>query len=181
MSNPVPAARHLVLIGLMGSGKTAVGRIVANRLGRPLRDSDTDIEAREGRTVRELSDAAGTPAMHDLEASHLLDALAGAGLDVVCAAASTIDDSRCRDALRGSAVFAVWLTATSATAAARFDDQAHRPRFGADPAVFLARQAAERGPLFRSACAVELATDGLTPDELADLVLELAGVPDPAG
>jgi len=178
VSDPVPVAPHLVLVGLMGSGKTAVGAIVATSLGRPLRDSDADIEAREGRTVRELRDAAGTPAMHALEARHLLDALAGPGPDVVCAAASTIDDPRCRDALRGSSVLVVWLTASPETAATRFDDQGHRPRYGLDPEAFLARQAEERAPLFRSVSAAELATDSVTPDELASRVLGLAGVPD---
>jgi shikimate kinase len=176
--DPAPGAPHLVLVGLMGSGKTAVGAIVATRLGRPLRDSDADIEAREGRTVRELRDDAGTHALHALEARHLLDALAGPGPDVICAAASTIDDPRCRDALRGSSVLVVWLTASPETAATRFDDQGHRPRYGPDPEAFLARQAEERQPLFRSVSAAELATDGVTPDDLAGRVLELAGAPD---
>jgi len=156
----------------MGSGKTAVGAIVATRLGWPLLDSDAMIEAREGSTVRELRDASGTDAMHVLEARHLLDALAGPGPDVVCAAASTIEDPACRDALRGASVTVVWLTATPETAAARFDDQAHRPRYGDDPEAFLAHQAEERGSLFRSVGAMELASDQRTPDELADLVLE---------
>jgi shikimate kinase len=167
-------APHIVLVGLMGSGKTAVGTIVAARLGRPLRDSDADIELREGRTVRQVRDADGTSAMRALEARHLLDALVGPGPDVICAAASTIDDPACREALRGGETLVIWLTATPETAAARFDDQVHRPRYGSDPEVFLARQAAERGPLFRSVCAAELASDGRTPEELADLVIELA-------
>ena len=46
--------QHIVLVGLMGSGKTTVGTLVAGRLGWPLRDSDADIAVREGRTVREI-------------------------------------------------------------------------------------------------------------------------------
>jgi len=53
----------------------------------------------------------------------------------------------------------------------------HRPRYGADPETVLERQAADRGQLFRSVSAAELATDDRTPAELADLVLALAGVP----
>ncbi len=48
------AARHVVLVGLMGSGKTTVGRLLAARLGRPLVDSDAVIEGTTGRTVREI-------------------------------------------------------------------------------------------------------------------------------
>jgi shikimate kinase len=169
--------QHIVLVGLMGSGKTTVGTLVAGRLGWPLRDSDADIAAREGRTVREIRDALGTRTIHDLEAAHLRDALADPEPSVVCAAASIIDDPGCRDALQASSALVIWLTATPATGAARFDDQVHRPRYGADPETFLERQAADRGRLFRSVSAAELATDLRAPAELADLVLELAGDP----
>ena len=115
--------QHIVLVGLMGSGKTTVGTLVAARLDWPLRDSDADIAAREGRTVREIRDSLGTRAIHDLEAPPLRDALADPEPSVVCAAASTIDDADCRDALRGPSVLVIWLTSTPATGAARFDDQ----------------------------------------------------------
>jgi shikimate kinase len=163
--------RHVVLVGLMGSGKTTVGQLVAAGLGWQLRDSDAEIEAREGRTVREIRDARGTAALHAIEAGQLLDALAGPDRAVICAAASTVDDERCRAALRDPSLLVVWLTATPASAAARFDNQGHRPRYGDDPAAFLARQAAERDALFRGLDAVELATDRGTPAEIAALVL----------
>jgi shikimate kinase len=169
--------QHIVLVGLMGSGKTTVGTLVAGRLGWPLRDSDADIAAREGCTVREIRDALGTRAIHDLETAHLRDALADPEPSVVCAAASTIEDPGCRDALQAPSALVIWLTVTPATGAARFDNQVHRPRYGADPETFLERQAADRGRLFRSVSAAELATDLRSPAELADLVLELAGAP----
>jgi shikimate kinase len=178
MSHDRARAQHIVLVGLMGSGKTTVGTLVATRLGWKLRDSDADIAGREGRTVREIRDVLGTQAMHDLEAAHLQDALDDPEPCVVCPAASVIDDPGCRDALRGSSAVVVWLTATPATGAARFDDQAHRPRYGDHPEAFLERQAADRDPLFRSVSTAELATDGRDPAELADLVLELARAPD---
>jgi shikimate kinase len=178
MSRDRARTQHIVLVGLMGSGKSTVGTLVATRLGRPLRDSDADIAAREGRTVREIRDIAGTRAMHDLEAAHLRDALDDPEPSVICPAASVIDDPGCRDALRGSPAVVIWLTATPATGAARFDDQAHRPRYGDDPEAFLERQAADRDPLFASVCTARLATDGRDPAELADLVLGLARDPD---
>ena len=87
-------------VGLMGSGKTTVGRLVAAALGWPLRDSDADIAAREGRTVRELRDDArdGGDA-RDRGARTCSTALDGRRPSVICAAASIIDDEACRAAL----------------------------------------------------------------------------------
>src|SRR4029079_2295269 len=74
---------HVVIVGLMGSGKTTVGRELAARLGWPLRDSDREIEAATGHTVRALRDEIGVDAMHELEARQLLDALSSPGPAVV--------------------------------------------------------------------------------------------------
>jgi shikimate kinase len=153
------SVRHLVLVGLMGSGKTTVGRLVAERLGWPLVDSDAEIEGREGPTVRELRDALGTDALHALEARQLLEALAAAGPTVICAAASTIDDPRCRAALAEPVVLTAWLRVSPEVAASRFGSSAHRPAYGADPDAFLAEQAARRDPLFRSVAGLVVDAD----------------------
>ncbi len=78
-------ARHVVIIGLMGAGKTSVGRRLAERLGRTWRDSDADIEAATGATVRELRDREGVDAMHARESAQLLDALATTEPSVISA------------------------------------------------------------------------------------------------
>ena len=163
--------RHLVLVGLMGTGKTTTGRILADRLGWPLRDSDPEIEALTGRTVRELRDELGTDAMHDLEARALLENLADDGPDVVCGAASVVDRDECLRALRGEGVAVVWLTVSPEVEAVRFRASPHRPWYGDDPEAFLARQAREREPAFRSLDAVIVSTDVLPPEQVADAAL----------
>ena len=70
-------APHVVLIGLMGSGKTTVGRALADVLGRPFRDSDTDLLERTGHSARDLAARDGVEALHVLELEHLLDAVRG--------------------------------------------------------------------------------------------------------
>ena len=164
--------RHVVLVGLMGSGKTTVGRLVAGHLGWPLRDSDAEIEARTGRTVRELDQTVGTDAMHALEAEALLGALGSPDPAVILAAASVADDDACLAALRDPSLLVAWLRISSATAAARFESRGHRPRFGDDPAGFLAEQAASRDPRFRSVATLELDADAAPPEALGDRILE---------
>ena len=170
--------RHVVLVGLMGSGKTTVGRLVATALGWPLRDSDAEIEAREGCTVRELDEALGTDAMHALEAEALRTALASPTPSVVAAAASTIEDDACVRALRDPSLVVAWLRISPATAAARFASRGHRPRFGDDPSTFLVEQAASRDPRFASVATLTLDADDAPPDRLATRIVAAARAAD---
>jgi|SRR5215510_3865569 len=93
----------------MAVGKTTVGRALADRLGRPFRDSDADLAATRGLTGRTLAQREGVDALHRWEAQDLLDALAGSEPVVVAAAASVVDDAACLAALRDP--FVVWLRA----------------------------------------------------------------------
>ena len=173
---PSDLARHIVVTGLMGAGKTTTGRLLAERLGRPWRDSDVDIEFTTGMTARVLLDRLGTEAMHAREAAQLLDALASPVANVISAAASVIDDPACRAAMTGDDVEVVWLRARPEVLATRFasaDD--HRPSFGPSREAFLAEQAARREPLLPSIDAHVVEVDGLTRDEVVTRTLEALG------
>jgi shikimate kinase len=163
--------RHVVLVGLMGSGKTTVGRALAAALGLPFSDSDAAIERERGSTVQELADELGVEEMHELESRHLLRALEAPEPSVIAAAASTIDDPACRAALAAPGVRTIWLRAAPDVLARRFDRQRHRPRFGRSPGDLLAEQAAERDALFRSLHPIELETGGQDPAEAVRLAL----------
>jgi shikimate kinase len=168
--------RHVVVVGLMGSGKTVVGRRLAARLRRPWRDSDREIEAATGLTVRELRDRDGVDAMHALEARHLIDALAELPPSVISAAASTVDVPECRAAMTAPGVAVVWLRAEPATLAQRFSARdRHRPEFGDSPEVFLAEQAARRHPLFASLNPIVVDVDRIRPGEAAERAMEALG------
>jgi shikimate kinase len=84
----------------MAVGKSTVGRALADRLGRPFRDSDDDLFETRGLTGRALARREGVEALHRWEAGHLLRALAGTQPAVVAAAASVVDDEACLAALR---------------------------------------------------------------------------------
>ena len=165
--------RHAVVVGLMGAGKSAVGRRLAPRLGWPWHDSDRDIEATTGLTVRELRDRDGVDAMHALEAKQLLDALAKPGPSVVSAAASTVEVPECREALKAPDVAVVWLRASPGVLARRFASaDRHRPEFGDSPVGFLADQAARRNPLFASLDPIVIDVDSIGPGDAAARALE---------
>jgi len=155
----------------MGSGKSTVGRALAERLGRPFSDSDPEIVAETGRTVRELADEIGVEEMHELESRHLLAALERPEPAVIAAAASTIEDPEARDALRGRGVQVIWLRAAGAELTRRFLLRPHRPLFGKRPRELLAEQAAERDPLFAVLDPIAIDTEGKGVDAVVDEAL----------
>jgi shikimate kinase len=175
-----PQVRHIVVVGLMGAGKSTVGRAVAASLGWGFRDSDTDIEATTGRTVKELAAEVGVPAMHDLEARQLLGALDDARPTVVAAAASTIDVAACRRRLAGADVLVIWLRADPVTLAARFGSSGHRPSYGPDTTDFLAEEATQRYPRYRALHPIVIDVDRLGPDEAIAAALAALGPADGA-
>lgn len=172
--------RHVAVVGLMGAGKSTVGSAIARALAWSFRDSDADIEATTGHTVKELGAEEGVPAMHELEARQLLAALDDPTPSIVSAAASTIDVEACRQRLVQPDVVVLWLRARPATLAARFGSSSHRPWYGSDPATFLADQAARRDPLYESLRPAIVDVDGLDAAAVVSVALdalEAAGLP----
>ena len=167
-----PTRRHLVLVGLMGAGKTTVGARVAAILGRPFVDTDDLVETRTGRTVAELF-AAGEPTFRAAERDAVADACASpAPLVIGCGGGAVLDpDTRRR--LR-AAGFVVWLRAAPDVLAARVAaDQTDRPLLAREGGLpTLTRLAETRAAAYDAAADVSVSTDGRDPDQVAAAVLE---------
>ena len=96
---PPARADRIVLVGMMGCGKTTVGGILAKRLGWPFHDNDAMLRQLFAATPRQLLEAGGEAAMHAAELTALSAALAMPTPAVVAAAGGTILDPR--GAVRG--------------------------------------------------------------------------------
>jgi len=154
---------HVVLIGPMGSGKTTVGRLVAEALGRPLVDSDERLAATTGLTAREIADAHGPTTLHALERHMLRTALTSTRPSVIAAAASTADEPEGRLALVSAHdVVVLWLDPE--VAAAREGEGNHRPTVPADEAL-------RRAPLYDSVATARVDVDDRDADTVAKRVL----------
>lgn len=165
--------RHVALLGLMGTGKTAVGTELASALGVRFDDNDSRLTAESGLTPRELRNRDGIVMLHSLEAKHFLGALRSPTPGVVSAAASVIEDGSCREALRNPEICAIWLRVEPSTLAARFHREAHRPIFSDDLQGFFDSQLAARAPLYQQVSDFVIDTDGLTVAEVVELVLPI--------
>ena len=110
--------RHVVLLGVMGAGKTSIGRLVAERLGRPLVDGDDRLAERTGgRTAADVAERDGLDALHGIESDIALEALASGDPAVIGPAASVCESAVVRDHLVDHVV--VWLTGPVELLAAR--------------------------------------------------------------
>jgi shikimate kinase len=146
-----------VLVGMMGAGKSAVGRRLARRLGRPLLDSDRQVEEMTGRTVPEIWRADGEAAFRRLESQVLADALASTTPTVIAAAGGVVLDEANRRLLTAHHPV-VWLRAPVDVLVARVKRGDGRPLLADDPAATMRRLEAERRPFY---------------EEVADLVVDV--------
>lgn len=142
----------VVLVGMMGSGKSRIGRQLAAILKVPCLDNDELVERATGRSARELTAEAGEEALRTAESDALARALATPPPAVVCAAAGTVLREPDRATLAGLPCV-VWLRASPAALARRLTSAAsgHRPwqEGGPDAARrWLERENASREALF---------------------------------
>ncbi len=167
----IAANQHLVLVGMMGAGKSTVARLAAARLGRRVLDSDAVIEAAEGRTIREIFVTDGEPAFRRLETQVLVEALADPEPAVIAAAGGVVLSDINRRALCSSSARVVWLCANPTTLEARVLSAHHRPLLDNDPSGTLQRMFIEREHLYREVADLIVSVDSRSVSEVVEAVL----------
>ena len=117
------------LVGFMGSGKTTVGRLLAERLGWTFADLDDDIESAAGMAIAEIFDGQGEPRFRDIEHEALcarVRAADGGERLVVALGGGAFVPERNVELLRGCGV-TVWLDAPIEVLRSRVEHETHRP------------------------------------------------------
>jgi shikimate kinase / 3-dehydroquinate synthase len=140
----------LVLIGASGSGKSLVGRLVAERLGRPFVDTDEVVHRLAGEPVHEIIRSRGEAAFRELERRAVEEACAEQGTVIAAGGGAVIDPLSRWQLWAHGLVF--WLQAPIPALVGRLmTDPLPRPLIEADPASRLERMGAERAPFYRAA------------------------------
>lgn len=159
-------ARHILLVGFMGSGKSTVGRLLARSTGRTLIDTDAGIEHMTGRSIPDIFSVEGEAAFRAYEREYLLR-LVGERPAVVSCGGGIVTTAPCRELLEqlGTVVF---LEVGADEALARIGSSSTRPLLkGADEMRALLD---ERLPWYRAVADVCIDTSGKEPGQVADEV-----------
>lgn len=167
--------RPIVLVGLMGSGKTTVGRRLAARLDCPFVDADAEIESAARMPIAEIFARFGEPHFRDGERRVIARLMEGArGQDRLCVIATgggAFVDPETRALILAEGT-AVWLDAALETLVSRVSKRGHRPLLaGKDPRLVLAELMAARAPCYAQAHIHIVSADG-PHDETVKAILD---------
>ncbi len=160
---------HVVLIGMMGAGKSTVAALLGERLGRPVLDTDVAIEERTRRSVRSIFEVDGEDAFRTLERAAVLDALAAATPSVISVGGGALADGGGRDLVAGATV--VWLRARPETLATRLRGDEDRPLLDGDALERLRVLGDERRESYAAAADIVVDVDDLSPAAVAEHIV----------
>ncbi|MFF4103936.1 shikimate kinase [Streptomyces sp. NPDC001903] len=159
----------VVLVGPMGSGKSTVGALLAERLGVPYRDTDADIVAAQGREISDLFVDEGEPYFRELERQAVAAAVAE-HTGVLALGGGAVLDAGTRQLLAGLPV--AYLSMDVEEAVRRVGLGAARPLLAVNPRRQWRELMEARRPLYTEVARVVVATDDRTPEEVAQAVLD---------
>lgn len=172
MNNNIPLnQKNIILIGFMGAGKTTIGQLLAEKLGRDFLDADQEIERKHGMPVTEIFKSMGEPAFRQMEKDYILELCHESREKVVSLGGGSFMQDEIRSAcLDNGIVYHLDLTWESWKE--RFEDLIDtRP-------ILQSRSLEEIEELFNSRKRIyadnhrTVAVDALTPEQIADVMVE---------
>ena len=161
---------RLLLVGMMGVGKTSVGMLLAERLGWGYLDSDVQVAQATGRSIPDIFSEDGEDAIRIQETRALMEAVSSPAPIVISVAGGAVLSEENRTLLSRSGVV-VWLRARPETSAERIGDGHGRPPLGDDPAAALTALYEVRAPFYDEVASVTVDVDDLTPEVVVERVL----------
>ncbi|HYI64265.1 MAG TPA: shikimate kinase [Allosphingosinicella sp.] len=162
--------KSIALIGLMGAGKSTIGRRLAKRLALPFADADADIEAAAGLSVAEIFERFGEAHFRDGE-RRVIARLVEGPVQVIATGGGAFMDDKTR-ALLLARCTVVWLDGDIATLAERAGRRGRRPLLdGEDPAALLRRLAMLRNPIYAQAH-LTIRSDAATHERTVDRIVQ---------
>ncbi|MEU5027449.1 shikimate kinase [Streptomyces milbemycinicus] len=159
----------IVLVGPMGVGKSTVGRVLAERLGTGFRDTDTDIVETAGKPISEIFIDEGEPHFRELERQAVRAAVAEHRGVLALGGGAILDDST-RALLADLPV--AFLEMGVAEAVKRTGLDAPRPLLAVNPRQRWRELMEQRRPLYTEVARAVVSTEGRTPEDVADAVLD---------
>src|SRR5450759_2581752 len=148
--NAALGTRSIVLVGMMGAGKSTIGRRLSARLRLPFLDADTEIEAAAGMSIPDIFETHGEPHFRDGEA-RVIARLLDSGPAVLATGGGAFMREETRSRIRDKAV-SIWLKADADIIMKRVKRRADRPLLQTtDPAATVGRLIEEREPVYQCA------------------------------
>jgi shikimate kinase len=174
---------NITLIGYRGTGKSTVARLVADRLGWSWVDADACVEEHANRTIREIFAAEGEAGFRDRE-SALLSELTGRDHTVIATGGGAVLRPENRRCIRRCG-FTAWLVASPSTIQQRISQDSssasRRPPLTNHGSLGeICQLLSDRAPLYRECADLILDTDRLSPDEVAQQIVQAVSVKEPS-
>lgn len=168
--------RIVVLVGLMGTGKTTIARGLARHFSADVLDTDRLVEIRAGKSVRDIFSNDGEDAFRNLESEVLAECLRSPGRAIVAGAGGVVlreDNRRALNAGRHAGdVVVVWLHARPEVLVGRTKKGSHRPLLDNDHEGTLRRMAEERAPMYSGVADVVVDVSDRSAESVIALVID---------
>ena len=128
-----PPTKKIILVGMRGSGKTALGGYIARLLGLPFYDTDKEIETYEGAPLTDIIQKRGWDAFRDIEERYVQRMLAAKEICVVAAGGGVVEREKNRAALSRCGQQVLWIDTPLHTLVQRVKNRSHRPSLTGKP------------------------------------------------